>query len=333
MLAIKRAFGLKSAIFLILLTLPLGAAAEIERTTINLASAFASGHVAVRTAERFKALLEERSGGLITVNIFAGGVMGGEEEIVEATSLGVLQALSGGGMPIHLFAPEYYFFDTPFVMRDWDHLLSVWNSHLGDEVREIVRTEGDLKFLSGPFYRGVRHLTSDRPVRTPEDVRGLKLRLPVLADWIAIWEQIGASAVPIPLHELYGALAAGVADASEGEMEQLWAFKLYEVQPYLTLTYHHLPWTILAFNASYFQGLNEATQALIAAAAQEATAYGTQLAKGREQELLEKYLAQGVTLIEADRAAFAELAAPALERLFAERFTVTTWEEVQAIGR
>ena len=155
-----------------------------------------------------------------------------------------------------VYAPPYYFCPAPYVMKDFDHYMRVWNGKLGQQARAQMEKNGNLKFL-GSIYRGLRQTTAKKPLYTPADVYNLKLRLPVLPTWIAIWKAIGADPVPLPLTELYAGLKSGKADASEGDVSQITSFKLDEVQTHLIMTNHMVTIGGLLIHKPFFDGLSE----------------------------------------------------------------------------
>jgi tripartite ATP-independent transporter DctP family solute receptor len=308
----------------LVISLGLASAAEV---VIRLGSAFEPTHILCQAAQKFKELVEERSNGAIEVQLFLGGVMGSEEECTEAVSIGALEMQAGGGLPIKTFAPQYYFFDSPYVMKDWEHFKRVWASPLGDKMREELIKNGNTMYL-GVVYRGVRHLTANKPVYTPEDLKGIKLRLPQLPTWVKVWEAIGASTVPIALTELFTALQTGVADASEGDVTQILSFKLYEVQKYLMLTGHLVQTGALTMNKPFFDKLKKEYQDIILQAGREATEWASNIILEKEEELIKELEAKGMQIIQPDKEAFRQKAKPAVEELFKTEWTVTTWEEV-----
>lgn len=296
--------------------------------TIQLASAFDPNHILSKSAEKFKTLVEERSGGAIAVELFLGGVMGSEEECTESVSIGAVQMQAGGGLPIKTYAPQYYFLDSPYVIKDWDHYQRVFfDSQLGEKARELIANNGNTLYL-GVIYRGVRQFTSNKPIKTPEDLQGLKLRLPQLPSWIAVWKEVGALPVPVALNELFSALQTGVADASEGDVSQISSFRLNEVQKYLSLTGHLVQTGALTINKAFFEALTAEQQDLIAQAAKEAAEWGSNEILTGEKDLIEKLKEAGMEVVEADAEAFREKAKPAVEKLFETEWPVTTWEEV-----
>jgi tripartite ATP-independent transporter DctP family solute receptor len=306
--------------------------ADIQELEFGIASSYESEHILVKACEKAKELIEERSGGKITVNLFPGGVMGGEEDITEAVTAGGMEMQAGGGIGFNLYAQEHYYFDSPFVMKDWDHMQAYFASDLFEEARQLLRNNGNTDYV-GYLYRGMRQFTSNKPIRTPEDIKGLQLRLPMLETWVVTWEAVGALPIPIPLNELYTSLATGVADASEGDIEQIWSFALYEVQDHISLTSHQVQTGHMYVNAEWWDGLNEATRNLIQEAFDEALEWGSETVIAREQDLLKEMEEKhGVTIVEdVDRDAMLELAKPAIEGLFETQWA-SSWDEVLNIN-
>lgn len=298
-----------------------------EAVTIRIASAFEPLHILCRSAERFKTIVEERSNGEIKVELFLGGVMGSEEEVTEAVSIRAVEMQAGGGLPIQMYAPKYYFLDSPYVIKDWEHFKRVFSGELGQKAQAEVLKNGNTMYL-GVVYRGLRHLTSNKLVRTPEDLKGIKLRLPQLPTWVAVWKELGALPVPVALTELFTALQTGVADASEGDVTQIHSFHLYEVQKYISLTGHLVQTGALTINKPFFDSLSEEHQKIVKEAGLEAAEWGSQQILAGEEDIVEDLKAKGMEVIIPDVEAFREKARPAVERLFETEWTVTTWDEV-----
>jgi TRAP-type transport system periplasmic protein len=323
-------FFLFSLVVLLFLTFTLNVFSqveEIEELEIKLGSAYETEHSQVQVANKFKELVEDRSNGKIKVHVFPGASLGGEEALNEAISIGGVDMHSGGNNSITQYANDYLFIATPFVIDDWDHLERVWYGPIGQEIKDTVRKNGNIEFI-GSFMRGQRHFTSNKPIVTPEDVKGLKLRLPNVDTWVAVWEELGAYPIPIAMHELYMALATDTVDASEGDLSQIWSLKLYEVQDYVSLTGHNIDFGHLMINAQLFDNLNEKTQQLIRQAGEDAAEWGNELVMSLERDLIEKLKAEGVTIIESDSMAFKLAARPAIERFFENRWTKITAENL-----
>ncbi len=298
-----------------------------KKTTIRWASPFKPGHTLVETGNKFKEIVEKGSGGRLAVEVQAG--VGSEEEINDWCSQGKVEMQATGGRPLEVSAPQYFFFNAPYVMKDFDHFMRVWQGPLGMQARELVEKNGKQKYL-GIVYRGLRQTTSKKPLYTPADFYLLKLRLPTVKTWIAVWKEIGTDPVPIPLPELYASLKDGKAQASEGDLPQIASFKLNEVQNYLTLTNHLVQTGGVLINQAFFGGLSKQDQDLIVQAAAQATDWANEGIKKEEKKLLIELQRKGMQVVVPDADALREKGKPAVEQLFKTEWPVTTWAEVLA---
>ena len=298
-----------------------------KKTTIRIGSPFKTGHILVDAGEKFKELVEKGSGGRIAVEMQIG--MKSEEEVNDLCNKGTIEMQSNGNRPLEIYAPQYFFLGAPYVMKDWDHLMRVWQGNLGKKAREQVEKNGNVSYL-GIVYRGLRQTTSKKPIYTPADAYGLKLRLPKVPTWIAVWKEIGAEPVPLTLPELYPGLKEGKADASEGDLSQITSFKLDQVQTHLIMTNHMVQIGGMLINKPFFDKLSKADQNLIVKAGKEACDWANEKMKKGEKALLIELQRKGMQVIIPDADSFREKAKPAVEQLFKTTWPVTTWAEVLA---
>lgn len=303
--------------------------AMAAKKVIRLGSAFEEKHLLVQASKKFKEMVEKQSNGTMEVQLFVGGVMGSEEELTESVSIGGVEMQAGGIFPVKSYAPEYAFFGAPFVWKDWDHFVRVWNGPIGQAGQEQIAKKGNTKML-GVIYRGNRQFTSNKPVRTPADVKGIKLRLPQLPSWVAVWKEIGALPVPVALPELFTALQTGVADASEGGVTQIYSFHLNEVQKNLSMTNHLVGMGAMSINKKFFEKLSADQKEIVLKAADAACQWATKETMMNEAGLVDKLKAAGMNVVEADAEAFRKAGEPAVNKLFANQWNVTTWAEVLA---
>jgi TRAP-type C4-dicarboxylate transport system substrate-binding protein len=298
-----------------------------KKTAIRWASPFKPGHTLVETGNKFKEIVEKGSGGRLRVEVQAG--VGSEEDINDWCSQGKVEMQATGGRPLEVSAPQYFFFNAPYVMKDFDHFMRVWQGSLGKQARELVEKNGNQKYL-GIVYRGLRQTTSKKPLYTPADFYMLKLRLPTVKTWIAVWKEIGTDPVPIPLPDLYASLKDGKAQASEGDLPQIASFKLNEVQNYLTLTNHLVQTGGVLINKAFFDGLPTADQDLVVKAVAQATDWANEGIKKDEKKLLIELQRKGMQVVIPDADSLREKGKPAVEQLFKTEWPVTTWAEVLA---
>jgi TRAP-type transport system periplasmic protein len=301
--------------------------AQDKKVTLRLASAFDQATDMMKSARRFGELVQAKSNGSIEVKIFAGGQMGGEKDNLEALKIGELDMAVFGTYPIVTLAPKYSFFDAPFVFRDKDHVYKVWNGKLGGEVRDVFQKSHGVRTV-GMMGRGYRHITSNVPINSVDDLKGVKIRMGQSKPFIDAFGSIGAVVVPIALPELFTSLKLGVVSASDGPFDQIYTFKLQEAQKYLALTGHLYATSLWLMNDRFYQGLSPAQRTAVDSAAAEALAYGDQLSAGSEQELLDKLKQAGMQVTKPDYAPFMAKAKPAIDKLFAEQWSVTTAQDI-----
>ncbi len=299
-----------------------------QQIVLKAVSPFQKGHILVEAAEKFKELIEAKTAGRITVEISAGQVS--EEEANNLCSSGAADLQFTGGRPVEVFASQYFFVNAPFVIKDYEHFLRVWNGPIGEKAKSLVAEKGNMICL-GTVYRGYRQFTSNKPITSLQDLQGLKLRLPVVPTWVKIWEAVGTTPVTVPLPELYNALKEGRAEASEGDLTQIESFKLYEVQSHLTLTNHLCGVGWVTMHKPTFDKLSKDDQKLVVDLMTEACAWATQRLKDNESNIIERLKAHGMKVITLDAVVaqqIREKAKPAVEELFRTTWPVTTWDEV-----
>jgi len=301
-------------------------AAPSDKVVIRVGSPFKAGSIMVDAAEKFKELVTQGSGGRIEVQIDAGTKS--EEDINTLNRTGKIEMQSNGTMFLQVYAPPYYFFTGPYVMKDFEHYMRVWDGRLGQAARAQLE-KNDLKYLA-TIYRGLRQMTTKKPVYTPADVYGLKLRLPNVPTWMVVWKAMDADPIGVPLPELYNSLKTGKAESSEGDLPQISSFKLDEVQSHLIITNHVVQTGGMLIYKPFFDKLSKADQDLIVKAGKEAEAWANNKIKTGETAILVDLQRKGMQVVIPDAESFRVKAKAAVEGLFQKEWSVTTWQEVLA---
>jgi len=300
--------------------------------TLRVVTPFASGHILADTADRFKEALG-KSAPHIKVSVQTGVL--NEQSIDPAfqkcsAEERVGEVMLTGGQPLQDYAPRYFFFNGPYVIRDFAHLQKVWHSSIGRAMLKELEAQGNVVAFD-PVYRGFRQFTAGKAINTPADFQGVKLRLPPTPDWIAVWQSLGVTPVQVPLPGIYAALKDGTAEASEGDLTQIKSLRLNEVQNHLILTNHLVGFGMPMANACFFKKeLSRRDQARVRQALEKAIQWGSRTSSEREAGVLADLQAGGMTLVKPDAAAIRSAAEPAINELFATKWTVTTWKDVLA---
>jgi tripartite ATP-independent transporter DctP family solute receptor len=311
-------------------SLALATPAAAAKIKINIGSTYGPDAPVHFGQVKFKELVEQRSKGEMEVLIHVGGAMGGERDVFEAMSSGGLEMGGMGSGDVSIFFPKYMVYEVPYVMRDSDHFWKFWNGPVGKEFNDIPLKERGV-MTAGVVYRGARYLTANRPIRTPAEVKGLKIRLPENRPWIKVWEALGALPVVVAFPEVYMALKTGVAEAQENPMESIWSYKFYEAQKYLIATRHVFSACKYQISKKWFDTLQPDQQKLILDAWKDATEYANKLAVDFDNKLLTDLQGKGMTLIEPDVAAFQKAVQPALQELNKTLWVPGLLEKVLAI--
>jgi tripartite ATP-independent transporter DctP family solute receptor len=310
---------------LVLLAIP--AAAKMK---VNMASSYGPGAPVHFGLEKFKELVEQRSNGEMEVFIHLLGTMGGERDIYEALSSGGVETAAMGSGDVAIFHPEYLCYEVPYVIRDVDHFWKFWNGPVGKEINDML-LEKDKVIVAAIVYRGARQLTANKPIHKPEDVQGLKLRLPEVKPWVEIWKSLGARPTVVPFQEVYMALKTGVAEAQENPAESINSLKFYENQKYLIMTEHVHSTAKYEISKIWFDTLTAAQQEVIMSSMKDAAAYANELAMAADKKFIKELQEKGMTQIIPDKAAFVEAVEPTVQRLAKELWVPGLYEKVKAI--
>ena len=279
----------------------------------------------------FEEILEERTGGRIAVDNHFGGSLGRERELMDMVALNVLQGTRGG-----LFfdvSPKYYIYLLPFLVQDWDEALRLINSDFAASINREGQRYGFHVPACG-ISQGFRsHTTSVRPIREPEDFKGLKLRVPPQEPNVILTEILGANPQEIPFSEVYQAARTGVIDGQDNAASNIWEMGFHEVQKYLSISNYMAGPDPFIVNLSWYEDLPSDLQGVFDKAAQDAIAYSDQMNRETEEtyiaklsEVLETNWIEGEAL---DR--FREAAEPVYEILISKGYF--SWEDVEAARR
>ena len=249
-------------------TLATPAAATLQ---INLAVVTKPGSAQNVAAEKFKEIVESRSGGAIGVKIHHSASLGSETEILQQIQMNTVEMGIITTGPFDTFDPIVRVIDYPFVFKDEWQADRILDGPLGQEILSSLETSG---FKGLAFSEnGFRHLTNSRkPVKTADDVAGLKIRVMESALHKAIWQALGANPTPMPW-PIYTELEQRVIDGQENPLWVAEVYKMYEVQKYMTLTRHVYSGHIDVASLAWWKTLDAKTQELLQSAMAQAARF------------------------------------------------------------
>jgi tripartite ATP-independent transporter DctP family solute receptor len=249
-----------------------------------------------------------------------GPEVGSERDLLEGASRGEYQIMQSGDMVIAQYAPKYGVTSVPFVFPDYESVAMAYDGKLGEKMNESLKENGNLRLI-GRSLRGARLLTATKPIRTPADLKGVKIRVPEIATWLTAWQAVGAQPTPVAWTEVFTALQTGVVDAQENPIAQIYEAKLYEVQDYIMMTEHLLAYFHWVINDDFLNSLSSEQQQIVLEVVKDATDWGTSQQDSASQAKLEEMIDEyGVEVIQPDKKAFFDAAKPAIEKISNEEW-------------
>jgi len=269
-------------------------------------------------ALKFKEVAERVSNGRIEVQVLGGAQLGGERDLLESVRLGTVQIAIGAGALAN-FAPVYNVIQLPFLIKNQEHMAKVADGPAGQLLARRIEEQGGYKVL-GFFSTGDSGIqTVKGPVRTPADLRGVKIRVMENPALIESMRALGANPTPIPFPEVYTSIKQGVVDGATIDYTALWTTKVYEAVKYVTEPGFHFlaePRPVV-MSAKFYASQPAEVQQWINQAAAEAVAYERVLFKERQNKAIEELRAKGLVFVKMDDAAFLQTLRPVWQKVAA----------------
>jgi len=319
---------------------PLGACAALVAATLLAAPALAQtklkfAHV-YETSEPYHKWavwaageIKTRTQGRYDMEVFPASQLGKETDINQGLSLGsVDMIISGSSFAAKSFPPigvTYY----PYTFRDADHLLAYTKSDVFKELTKGYEDKTGHRIVAVTYY-GVRHTSSNKPIKTCADMKGLKIRVPDVPAYLAMPRACGANTAPIAFAEVYLALQNGTVEAQENPLTTIEAKKFYEVQKHIVLTGHIVDHLNTVVSGALWKKLSEEDRKIFTDVAQEAAAKATAEIKTNEAKLVDFFKQKGLTVTEVNKSEFRDTV---LKTVSFESFDYrkADWERIQAV--
>lgn len=239
----------------------------------------------------FKEKLEEKTNGKIKVDLFFGGILGNERELMDLVSTGALQGTRGGFF--NDVNPKYNLLTLPFLVSNWDEATNLVNSSFMEEINNQSKENGFHVPATG-ISQGFRaHTNNKKPILTPEDFKGLKMRVPMQEVFIETAKAFGANPQELAAIDIYQALQTGVIDGQDNPPANIWDFKMHEVSKYLTVTNYATGPDPFIVNLKWYNTLTPELKIIFDRVAKETMAKSDEMNKEKESEyldMLSKYL-------------------------------------------
>jgi TRAP-type transport system periplasmic protein len=318
----RRTIGFLAGLLLMGVALPtsVGHAQNIQERTLKFPSASNKGHPQVEGVEKFAELVEEKSGGKITVKPYPGGVLGPDLPTVSAMQGGTIDLTVMNASLLAGNVKEFAVLDFPYLFSTPEEAYAVVDGPVGQKLFDKLPEKG----LVGLAYweLGFRQMNNaKRAIEKAEDLEGLKMRVIPTPIYIEFMNALGANAVPMPFTETYTALETGAIDGMTNPLLNITDMKFYEVTEYLTITNHMYNPQAVIMSKKTWDGLSDDEKKIMQEAAKEATAYQRQVAREAAEKALDELKEEGMEVAELppeEIAKMREKAKPVIDKFTAD---------------
>lgn len=274
--------------------------------SLNVNSALTADDPIFKGLEAFKAGVESRSGGKLSVRLFPSSQLGSDEDILEQARAGANVAVLVDGGRLAPFVKEFGILGAPYLANGFPELRKIATSAVFEEWVQKLRQASGHQVLSFNWFQGDRHLLTNKPVTKPSDLSGVRLRTPGAPVWLETIRAMGATPTPLPWTEVYSALQLQAIDAAEAQYPAVYGARLYEVVKHITKTAHINLITGLVGSRTWFDGLPQDLQAIVREEALKGGDIGSNATIASLADFEKKMKEQGVTIAEIDVAPFRE---------------------------
>lgn len=293
--------GLGGLALALALALPVSTSAQAEEIIVGTNGK--PGNPRVTAAEMFGALLEQSSGGAHTVKVAHSATLGDDRQMLKSVRLGTMHITVNSDGPVAEIVPDLNAFGLPYLFSSLPQAWAVLDGPIGAGIAAKLEEKGYI--VLAWWDNGIRKIThTSKPIRTPDDIRGMKIRTPQSQVTIDAFTALGANPAPLAFSELPAALQSGVFEGQENPLANIYSSRLHELTPYIAKSNHKYEMAPILASKKWWDGLSGGDKAQIQAAMDAATWYNRGVFLINDAQLEETLIAEGAQLNEVDTQAF-----------------------------
>ncbi len=267
-----------------------------------------------KSALEFAEIVKEKTDGNVEVQVFPNSQLGKEMDLIRGMQMGTADfTISGESM--QNWAPLAALLAAPYAVRDLDHLKKIINSDANKKIAEQIIEKVKVRPVA-TFGRGPRNLTSNRPIKSPDELNGMILRVPNVPLFVAFWEALGAKPTPMAFSEVFTSLQQGTIEGQENPLALIKSASFYEVQDYVNQTEHVTGWIYIIMSERKFQKLPKEYQEAILEAGRIVSEHAIDNLVKEEAEYKKFLQEKGMEFVEVDKPAFQKVAAKVVKENF-----------------
>ena len=277
----------------------------MAQTVLKVGTATQPDHIYNQGIKHFESIVEAKTNGAIDIQLFPAAQLGSEREMVEGLQLGTLEMCLTSTGPLGNFIPDVKVFNLPFLFKDRATCYQMLDGPIGNDISQKFLAIG-IRSL-GWFENGFRNITNSvRPIRSPQDMQGLKIRVMEDDLFIISMQSLGAAPLPMAFGELFTALEQGAVHAQENPLAVIYSSRLFEVQKYLAITGHFYSPAMLLVSETVWQKLPPSQQKVLVNAAVVARDYERGLSREADQNLEIILKSEGMVISHPDKNRFTQ---------------------------
>ncbi|MBD8032791.1 MULTISPECIES: TRAP transporter substrate-binding protein [Solibacillus] len=271
---------------------------EREQYVLYAGHSLAADHPFELSMQELKQRVEERTDGRVIIETFPLSQLGAERELIEGAMLGSVDMVVSTSGPIMNFVSDFAVLDLPFLFNDRETAVNILEGEIGDEMFEQLRDIGIIGLSWGE--NGFRHVTNSiKPIETPDDLKGLSMRVQENKVFISAFKELGVTPSPMAWTEALTALQSGVVDGQENPILVIDSYKLYDAnQKHMTLTGHAYSSAVFMMSEHAYNRLPEDLRQIVLEEGQKIGAYERQLVIDMEQKALARLEEQGMEVVD-----------------------------------
>lgn len=288
-------------------------ASAYAATTFKLSHNHSRDHAVHKAMDHMAKEVRKLTDGDVRIRIYPDAQLGTQRESMELMQNGALDMVKTNAAELEAFAPSYSAFNLPYLFRDKTHYYNVTEGAVGEDILASSRESG---FVGLTYYdAGARSFYTSKPINTPEDLKGLKIRVQPSPTAINMVRALGGSPTPLAYGELYTALQQGVVDAAENNIPSFSLSRHSEVSKYFSLDEHTMVPDVLVISTKAYDGLSDENRAALKQAATSSMELMKELWAESESTERAKAEKMGVKFVEPNKASFVEAVQPMYDEL------------------
>ena len=302
--------SLKTLMLTGIATVALTASAMAADMTLKLGHPANEDNIWHKASMKFAEEVAALTDGRIEVEVYPNETLGKEMDVINGMQLGTAD-MTITGESLQNYAPMAALLAIPYGYKTLEDMDAVAGGELGDKIEQQIIEKVGIRPIAY-FARGPRNLTSNRPITSPEDLNGLKMRVPNVPLFLNVWKALGANPTPMAFSEVFTSLQNGTIEAQENPLALIKSANFNEVQDYVNLTQHVRSWIYLTLSDMAWQQMSEEDQAAVMEAASRTQAWEREQFLADEEQLQTQLEELGMEFVEVDNAAFAAAAKEAV---------------------